>query len=204
MCPLRQSKTQSSQIFPNVQQSTASRGLRISLVTLDLLHCLFRRPQTNDRAQVSTSVHILHLVSDIRRILCSRNFAQRESLTLQEISFTNKKRSSTYFVRARPMFVCCDIVAVLSECRANFNSTPNSFAIAQKSPSHAPLPSAYPSATAVMIVQPPSCTVDHHLKRVDILQGSRVPMRYLQMHFALCMSRAEGLCTLLEHSLTQH
>ena len=29
-------------------------------------------------------------------------------------------------------------------------------------------------------------------------------MRYLQMRFALCMSRAEGLCTPLAHSLTQN
>ena len=70
----------------------------------------------------------------------------------------------------RPIFVCCDIVVVLSKCGANYNSMPNSFATAQmKSPSHAPLPRAYPSASAddkasdlcvpsqVMIVQPPSC-----------------------------------------------
>ena len=141
-------------------------------------------------------------------------------------SFENKKRSS---MRPRPIFVCCEIVAVLSECRANFNSTHNSFATAQmKSPSHAPLPSAYPSASAddiagdpcvrlhVMIVQPPSCATpaDVDLRStLSVAQSlstiicnestffqcsscnvqSRVPMRHLQMRFALCMSRAEGL-----------
>ena len=99
-------------------------------------------------------VHRHHDVT--RRILC--------------VPDTNKNRSSTCFKRPRPIFVCCEIVAVLSECRANFNSMPNSCVATQmKSPSFAPLPRAYPSASAdditgdpcvqllVMIVQPPSC-----------------------------------------------
>ena len=115
----------------HVQQSNTSNGLRIPLMTKDLLHRLISRPQTNDRAQVSMSVHNQHLGSEI-----FKRFVQ------------NKKRSSTCFTRPRPIFVCCELVAVLSECRGNFNSTPNSLATAQmKSPSRAPLQSAYPSAS---------------------------------------------------------
>ena len=78
-----------------------------------------------------------------------------------------------------------------------------------------------------MIVQPPSCatpadvdlrstvSVAQSLSTIicnvsTSMQGSsfnvqsRVPMTYLQMRFALCMSRAEGLCTPLAHSLTQN
>ena len=64
-------------------------------------------------------------------------------------SFTNRNRSSTCFMRPRPNFECWEIVAVLSEYTTSFRSTLNSFATAQmKSPSHAPLPRAYPSASA--------------------------------------------------------
>ena len=50
-------------------------------------------------------------------------------------------------------------------------------------------------------------TVYHHLQRIDILPEFQLQcpiasaMRYLQIRFALCMSRAEGLCTPLAHSL---
>ena len=168
--PLRQSK---SQRFPDLSTRSAvpplSSGLRISMVTLDLLHCLFRRPQTNDRAQVSMNVHIQHLGSEIRRNLCSRNFAQRESLTLQEILSRTRNEARRVSCDQDPFSYA---VILWLYCQSvEPTSTPHQNLLSQqmKSPSHAPLPSAYPSASAddiagdpcvrlqVMIVQPPSC-----------------------------------------------
>ena len=146
------------------------------------------------------SVYIQHLGSEISRI-----FGSSVSLSRFKRSSTNKKRRSTCFVRPRPIFACCEIVAVLSECGAN------SFATAQmKSPSHAPLPGAYPSASAddiagdpcvrlqVVIVQPPRCatpadvdlrsslsvalSIDHHLQRVDILPGFQLHCLIARAH----------------------
>ena len=77
-----------------------------SLVTLDLLHRLIRRRQANDRAQVSMSVHIQHLGSEISRFSVPR-ILHSVSLSRFRRSFINKKRSSTCFMRPRPIFVCC-------------------------------------------------------------------------------------------------
>ena len=85
LCPLRQSETKCSQTFPHVLQPNTSRGLRIPPVTLDLFHCLCHRPQTNQMAQVSMSSHVEHLGSKVSRIVCSKNFAQRQLLALHEI-----------------------------------------------------------------------------------------------------------------------
>ena len=85
LCPLRQPKKECSQAFPHVLQLNVSRVLRVSLLTLDLIHCVFHRPQTKDRAQISMGVHIRHLGSKVSRIFGTRNFAQRELLALQEI-----------------------------------------------------------------------------------------------------------------------
>ena len=84
-----------------------------------------------------------------------------------------------------------------------------------------------PPTTIVRIVQPPSCATpaDVDLRStLSVVQSlstiicnvsisrsgssfnvqSPVPMRYLQMRFALCISRAEGLCTFIreKHQLS--
>ena len=92
----RQPRTKCSQTFPHVQQPNTSKGLQVSLATLDHLHTRIRRPQTNDRAYVSMSVHIKHLGSEVCRILGSRNFAQCDLWTAgseEGESHARKKRS---------------------------------------------------------------------------------------------------------------
>ena len=78
--------------FPHVLQPNTSRGLRIPPVTLALFHGLFHRPQTNQMAQVSKSGHVEHLGSKVSRIVCSKNFAQRQVLALHEIFHEQKSK----------------------------------------------------------------------------------------------------------------
>ena len=73
LCPLRQPKKECSQAFPYIQQPNVSGVLCVSLVTQNIIHCLFRRPQNNDRAQISTGVHInKHLRSKGQQDFCKR------------------------------------------------------------------------------------------------------------------------------------
>ena len=129
-------------------------------------------------------------------------------------------------MRPRPIFVCCENVAVLSECRVNFNSIPNSFATAQmKSPSHAPLSEGVSLSFCRRHCQRTLCsavsddcaasklrdtsrrgpsihlisrpnTVDHHLQGVGILPGFQLQCPIASAHEIW----ADALCPLHSHS----
>ena len=220
-----------SPTLPHVQQSKTSRRLRVSLVTLDLLHSLIRRPEVNDRAQVSVRLHIQHLDSEITRIFRSRNVAQREPLTLQEIFQTRnearrvscdpspcsydvklwpccrcEKPTSTQCPTLLPSVACTASEGIsLSFCRRHCRRSVCS-AVSDDSAASKLRDTSRRGPSTHLISRPITvmCNVSTSFQGSNFNVQSRVPMRSLQMRFALCMSRAEEFPTPMAHSLTQN
>ena len=159
--------------------------------------CLFSRSQTNDRAQVSMNIHIQHLGSKSAGFSVP-GILLRVGLSRFMRSNTNKNET------------CSNAFILWVRVENQLNSILNSLTTAQMkslrmhplevlpscgTPTDGDLRSTLSVAKSLSTI---ICNVYLSMGSSFNVQ-SRVPMKYLQMRLALCMSRAEGLCTPLAH-----
>ena len=193
-------------LFHTFSRPNTFRRLRVSLVILDLLHSLFRWLQTYDRAQVSTSVHIQHLGSELSRIFCPRNFAQRELLTLQEIFHKQEKKLNVFHATQTHLRTLrnCGVEPTSAQCPLFCHSTgKESFActasegvslsfcrrrclrsLCSAVSDDCAAPDLRDTSRRGPSIHLVSCpiTVDHHLQRVDIPPGFQLQCPFARAH----------------------